>query len=133
MSMWSAVQEAIAVVAASPKFANLAAGNSYALNLSNQSGADIVAGTMTIEGADAKADDHCAPDVWAALQVVPACDAAPGTVTGPATITLSAQNPIKDKQVCAYSVECPKQFIRVAGVPAGLDAIVVLTHLKRTA
>jgi hypothetical protein len=132
MSILSAAGTVIVYNAASPKFADLAAGNAYALVLSNTTGADITAGTVTIETAAAKADDPCVPDVWAPLTVVPECDALPGSVAGPATITFSAAHPLKAGAQCQYAAPCPHQFVRMAGVPAGVDAYAVLTRLKRT-
>lgn len=132
--MWSAAGTVLAFNVLSPKFADLAAGNAYTIVLANQTAADVAAGSFTIEGANAKADDPCAPDVWAPLDVTPECDAAPGTVAGPATITLSAQNPIKANSQCSYAVPCPTQFVRVvAGGATTLDVLAVVTRLKRTA
>lgn len=133
MNMWSAAGNVLAFNVASPKFADLAPGLAYAIILSNQTAADITAGTFTIEGANAKEDDRCAPDVWAPLDVTPFCDASPGTVAGPATITITPENPIKANSQCAYSVPCPTQFMRVAGTPGSLDILAVVTRLKRTA
>lgn len=133
MSIWSAAGSVLAFNAANPKYADLAAGNKYAIILQNATVTDVTAGEFAIECADAKSDDPCAPDVWAPLDVMPACDAAPGTVAGPATISLSAQNPVKANSQCAYAVPCPKQFLRVTpGAATTLDIIVVLTSLKRT-
>lgn len=133
MSTVSAAGTYLAFNAAAPKFADLGSGHAYAITLVNSTAADITSGEFTIEAADAKADDACAPDVWGPLDVVPECTAAPGTVGGPATITLSPEHPIKANSQCSYSAACPKQFIRVAGTPGGLDIIVVVTRLKRTA
>jgi len=132
LNMWSAVGTVLAYNAASPNYADLAPGLAYALVLHNTTTSAITSGTMTMEGADARADDHCTPDIWAAIQEVPSCDVAPGTVTGPATITLSAQHPIPARSQCAYSAPCPAQFLRVTGVPAGITAIVVVTRLRRS-
>jgi hypothetical protein len=132
MSILSAAGTVAVFNAASPKFADLAAANAYAIVLSNTTGADITAGTVTIETASAKADDPCAPDTWAPLNVVPECDALPGSVAGPATITFSATHPLTDGAQCQYAAPCLNQFLRLTGVPTGVDAFVVLTRLKRT-
>jgi hypothetical protein len=132
-SMWSAAGAVIAYNAAAPKFADLAPGLAYAIVLANQTAADIAAGDFTIEGADASDDDACVPGAWAALVQEPACDSLPGTVAGPAKIVITAENPIKANSVCTYSIDCPKQFIRVSGAAGGLDILVVVTRLKRNA
>lgn len=136
MGMWSAAGAAVAWNVSSPKYANLAVGYAYAVIFSNQSGADVTTGTYTFEGADADPADPCKAGPFTALQVEPACDALPGAVVGPATITLSAQAPVKDGQQCAFSIECPKQFLRVVGPggtpPFPLDIIAVVTRLRRT-
>jgi hypothetical protein len=133
MSIDSAAGSVLAFNIATPKFADLAAGNAYAIVLVNTTAADITAGTVTIEAADAKADDPCAPDVWAPLKVIPDCDAPLGTVSTNAVITISAQHPIKAMSQCSYAIPCPKQFIRATAPPAGIDALAVVTRLKRTA
>lgn len=132
MSILSAAGTVAVFNAASPKFADLAAANAYVIVLANTTGADIVTGTVTIETANAQAGDPCVPDVWAPLTVVPECDALPGSVAGPATITFSAANPLKDGAQCQYAAACPHQFVRLTGVPVGAEAYVVLTRLKRT-
>lgn len=133
MSNVSAAGTVMAYDGVAPKFADLAFGWAHAIILNNQTDADVTAGDFTIEAADAQADDPCAPDVWAPLDVVPECTAAPGTVGGPAKITVTPQNPIKAHTQCAYAVACPKQFLRVAGAASTLDIIIVVTRLKRTA
>lgn len=133
MSIGSAAGTVLAFNIATPKFADLAAGNAYAIVLVNTTAADIEAGAITIEAADAKADDPCAPDVWGPLQVIPDCDAPMGTGTADAVITLSPEHPIKAMSQCSYAVPCPKQFIRATAPPAGIDALAVVTRLKRTA
>jgi hypothetical protein len=132
-SMWSAAGTALAFNVASPKYANLAPGLAFAIILANQTAADIAAGNFTIEGADASEDDACVPGDWAPLEQEPACDSLPGTVGGPATIVITADNPIKANSVCTYGIACPKQFIRVTGAAGGLDILAVVTRLKRNA
>ena len=132
LNMWSAAGSLLVFNAVSPKYANLLPGLAYAIILVNSTSSDITTGTVTIETANAKPDDACTPDTWAPLDGVPSCDAAPGTVVGPATIQLSAQHPLKAYTQCDYSAPCPNQFIRVSGVPAGVDAIVAVTILRRT-
>jgi hypothetical protein len=131
MGMWSNAGSVIVWNVASPKFADLAVGYAYSVILSNQTNADITTGTFTFEGADQSAADHCVPGTFAALQVFPACDALPGAVTGPATITLTPASPIRAGQQCAFAIECPKQFLRVVGTPGGLDIMAVVTRLRR--
>src|SRR5262245_56644567 len=117
---------------ASPKYADVSLGYAYSIILSNQTGADITSGTLTIETAPPSANDPCVPGTFAPLQVEPQCNSAPGTVTGPATITITAQNPIKAGAQCAFMAPCPDKFIRVAGTPpVGLDILAVVTRLKR--
>jgi hypothetical protein len=131
--MWSAAGAVAAWNVATPKFANLAVGYAYAVIFGNQSVSDITSGTYTFEGADASPADACLPGTFAALQTTPACDALPGTVVGPATITFSAAAPLRAGQMCSFAIECPKQFLRVAGAPVGgMDIIAVVTRLRRT-
>jgi len=132
LNMLSGAGTYLAFNAVSPKYADLLPGLQYGITLVNTTANDITTGTIAIEGADALPDDQCTPGTFAALQGVPTCDAAPGTVAGPATIVLSAQNPIRAHSQCAYSVPCPQQFLRLTGVPAALDAIVVVSALRRT-
>jgi hypothetical protein len=52
---------------------------------------------------------------------------------GDASITLSAQNPIKAGTQCAVAVECPKQFVRIFSQGAtNLELLAVVTRLRRT-
>jgi hypothetical protein len=52
---------------------------------------------------------------------------------GDASITLSAQAPMKAHSQCAIAVPCPKQFIRIFSQGAtNLDLLAVITRLKRT-
>jgi hypothetical protein len=115
----------------SPKYADLANAMAFAIVLNNTTGTDITSGTITIETAHAKADDFCAPDGWAPLRIEPDCAAAPGTVAGPATIEFSEQHPLKAGASCSYGLPCPEQFVRVTGVPSGVDAIAVIPNLRR--
>lgn len=116
---------------AAPKWANLTAGYRYTIILSNQTANDITAGTITIEGAEASPDDPCQPgDTWNPLQVLPECSMPPGTPSQEAQVTFSATNPIKAYGQCQYAVACPTPFVRVSGVPAGVDAIAVVSDLK---
>jgi len=132
LNMWSGAGTFIAFDAKSPKYADLAPGLAYAIQLINTSSNDVVSGTVTIEVADAKPDDPCTPDTWSALEAVPTCDSAPGTVAGAATIAFSTQYPLKAYSQCGYAAPCPKQFLRISGVPTGVDSIVVVNRLKRT-
>jgi len=132
LNMWSAAGRQLVFNAISPKFADLLPGLTYSLVLVNSSSSDITTGTITIETADAKVDSPCEPDVWAPLDAVPTCDALPGTVAGAAKIVLSAQNPLKAYTQCGYAFPCPNQFLRVSGVPTGVDAIVIVDRLRRT-
>jgi hypothetical protein len=52
---------------------------------------------------------------------------------GDASITLSAQAPIKAHSQCAIAVACPKQFVRIFSQGAtNLDLLAVVTRLRRT-
>jgi len=132
LNMWSAAGQYLAWVISDTKYADLAPGLSYGITLVNSTASDVTSGTITLQGADAKPDDPCAPDVWAALQTVPGCEGVvEGTVTGPATITFTPQHPLKAHSQCTYSAPCPQQFLRATGIPSSVDAIVVVTRLKR--
>lgn len=132
MGMWSNAGAVAVWNVVSPKYANIAVGYAYSVVFSNQSGADVTAGTYALEGADADPTDHCRPGPFTPLQTTPACDALPGAVAGPATITFSAQAPIKNEQQCAFAVDCPKQFLRVvAPATPPLDVLAVVTRLRR--
>lgn len=115
-----------------PKYADLLPGLAYSITVSNSTGADITSGTLTIEGADAREDDPCAPDAFSPVDELPNCDEAPGTVIGPARIQFTPENPLRVGQKCQYAIPCPPQFIRIADAPAGVDVGVVLTRLRRT-
>lgn len=128
----SAVGTVLAFNVASPKFADLGPGYAYAIVLSNQTATDVTTGTFTVEGANAKSDDPCAPDTWAPLKVEPDCAPPLGASAPNAVITISASNPVKAMTQCAYAVPCPKQFVRVAGTAGTLDILCVVTRLKRT-
>jgi len=132
LNMWSAASNYLAFVVSATKYADLLPGLSYGVTLINTTAADVASGTITLEAADALPDDACKPGTFAALAGVPQCDAAPGTVAGPATIQLTPQNPIRAYSQCTYAFACPNQFLRVTGVPASLDAVVVVTRLRRT-
>lgn len=123
----------LAFNALNPKFADVSTGNAYSVILANQTAADVTTGTYTIETADPVAGaDPCVPGPWAPIQVAPDCAALPGAVAAPATITLSAQSPIKANSQCAFAAPCPGKFVRVTGPGTGntLDALVVMTRLK---
>jgi len=121
--------------ALSPNWADISAGYAYAVILVNQTDADITAGEFTIQAAPALPDDACKPDdtKWADIDVLPGCDDAPGTVSVPAKITLSATTPLKAHSQCAYSVPCPTgQFVRVVATGGtGVGVFVVVTRLRR--
>jgi hypothetical protein len=52
---------------------------------------------------------------------------------GDASITLSAQNPIKAHSICQVAVACPKQFVRIFSQGAtNLELLVAVTRLRRT-
>lgn len=52
---------------------------------------------------------------------------------GDASITLSAQNPIKAHSVCQIAVACPKQFVRILSQGAtNLELLAAVTRLRRT-
>jgi hypothetical protein len=122
----------LAFNAQSPKFADVSLAYAYSIIFANQTAADVAAGTFTIETADpVEGADPCVPGPWAPIQVWPDCAALPGAVAGPATITLSAQNPIKANSQCAFAAPCPGKFVRVVGGVTTLDIIAVLTRLKR--
>jgi|GEM_PF-2269344 len=131
-NMWSGASSFLAYVAASPKYADLGPGLIYAIVLSNTTAADVTSGTVGIEAADARADDACTPDTWGPLPFIPPCDAPAGTNLGNAVIALSPQQPIRAHSQCSFSLPCPKQFMRLTGVPASLDAIIVVGRLRRT-
>jgi len=132
LNMWSGAGTYLAYVISATKYADLLPGLQYGITLTNSTATDVTSGTITLEGADALPDDQCTPGTFAALPGVPMCDAPPGSVAGPATIVLSAQNPIKAHSQCTFAFACPQQFLRATGVPASLDAIVVVTRLRRT-
>jgi len=123
--------------AKSPNWADIGPGYAYAVVLANQTAADIADGDFTIQSAKPSASNPCAPDAatWADVQVQPECDAAPGSVAGPAKIVLSAQAPLKAHSQCQYSVPClTGQFIRVvqsATGGVGVGVFVVVTRLRR--
>lgn len=132
LNMRSAAGKFLAYPAASPNYADLSNGMGYGIALVNTTAADITSGTVTISAADALPDDHCTPGTFGPLPAVPPCDAPPGTDAGNAVIMITAANPIRAHSQCTYSAPCPKQFLQVAGVPAGVTAIVVVTPLRRT-
>jgi hypothetical protein len=133
MSGYSGVGYFAGGICADPKWVDVSVGLVWAVLLHNGSGADITTGTVHIQTASALANDPCSPDpaTWADLALYPECSSDPNAVTTPATITFSATNPLKDKATCEYSAECPKQFIKVTGAPTGVDAICVVSRLKR--
>jgi hypothetical protein len=52
---------------------------------------------------------------------------------GDASITLSAQNPIKARSTCQIAVSCPKQFVRILSQGAtNLELLAVVARLRRT-
>jgi hypothetical protein len=52
---------------------------------------------------------------------------------GDASITLSAQNPIKAHSQCQIAVACPKQFVRIFSQGAtSLELLAVVTRLRHT-
>jgi hypothetical protein len=122
----------LAFNALNPLFADVSLGYAYSIILVNQTAADVVTGTFTIETADpVPGADPCVPGPWAPLQVWPDCAALPGAAAGPATITLSAQSPVKANSQCAFAAPCPGKFLRVDGPVGGtLEVIVVMTRLK---
>jgi hypothetical protein len=132
MSGFSAAGSAMLYNVASPLWADLSGGYSYTVAVTNQTAADIVAGTFALEEADADAADPCIPGAFTAVQVQPECDDPPGTAAAPAVLTLSAQAPLKAHSQCQFAAPCTKQFVRVVvtgGVGAGVLAAV--TRLKR--
>jgi len=132
VNMWTGAGSFLAYVGASPKYADLGPGLVYCISLVNTTASDVTSGTIGIETADALPDDHCTPGTFAPLPFIPPCDAPAGTNFGNAVITLSAQHPIRAHSQCAFSVPCPQQFMRLTGVPASLDAIIVVGRLRRT-
>jgi len=131
MSM-SAAGTVIAFNVASPKYADIGQGHAYAIILSNQTNADVAAGTFTVEGADPDPNDPCIPGTFAPLKVEPECSPPLGAGAPNAVITLSAEAPVRAMSQCAFAVACPKPFVRVAGTPGTLDILAVVTRLKRT-
>ena len=131
-NVWSGASSFLAYLAASPNYADLGPGLIYAIVLQNPGSTDVTTGTVAIEAADAKPDDPCTPDTWAPLPFIPPCDAPAGTNLGNAQIVLSAQQPIRARSQCSFSLPCPRQFLRLTGVPSGLNAIVVVGRLRRT-
>lgn len=132
LNVYSAAEQVTAWLLTGGSFGDLENALAYAIVLQNQTTDDITSGTMTIETASAQQNNPCEPDTWAPLETIPTCDALPGTVGGPATIELSPEYPIAAMSQCAYAAPCPGQFVRVSGVPAGLNAILVVTRFRRT-
>lgn len=125
--MWSAAGDVLAFNAASPNYADLSPGLAYAILVSNNSDTELEV-DMTVEGADAQADNYCVPDTWAPLDPVADCSV---VVAGPATPPVKIVDTIPARTVCAYAAPCPKQFIRVTGAPADASVTVVVTRLRR--
>lgn len=134
MNMSSSAGRVEAYDAQSPNWADLSGGYEYCIVLRNQTDTDITAGTMDIECAQPRADDHCQPDTWGPLEEPIGCVSITSNSFAPqqARIELSAEFPIKAYSQCAFSAPCPCPFIRVDNVPSGLSAIVVVGRLKRT-
>jgi hypothetical protein len=132
MNVWSNAGRALGMNVLSPRYVDIGPFLEYSIFLYNYTANDITAGELTIQCAHAKADDPCEPDVWADLDAIPECTAAPGTVAGPAKIVLSATHPIKAKTGCWYAAPCPCQFLRVTGSVTGLDVTAVLTRPRRS-
>lgn len=134
LNMFSLVQNFLAFPIESPEFADLAQGHSYAIVISNTTAADITSGSIILEGADAKADNPCEPDVWSPLDPVAGCAPIVSGIpdTPPVRIEPSPERPIRAHSICMYATPCPAQFLRVTGVPAGCHAWVVIGNLRRT-
>lgn len=134
LNMWSGVRDQAYFQGAAPGWANLIVGYQYAIAIMNSTDADITTGTIVVMGADADPADPCKPDVFAPLEPVQDCQPIiTGVPYGPEVqITISADRPIPARGVCAFAAPCPKQFMQVAGVPAGCVAVIGVTRLRRT-
>jgi len=133
MNMWSNVNDVVVMGVVAPAYANLALAYAYSVALINTTNAEIDSGTIIFEGADADPDNPCEPDVFAPLE--PVADCGP-IVTGVPYSTnveyeITPERPIPAYGSCNVSVPCPRQFLQVSGLPAGVIAVVVLTRLRR--
>ena len=134
MSIMSAAGQQMLFPGISPAFADLSFGYTYAVAVINNTTADITDGTFTIEDADASAADPCVPDdaTWAEIPVEPECDALPGSVVGPATITYTPEVPLPAMGQCQYAVPCVRRFLRVVGAAGAAQIVTIVARLKRT-
>lgn len=134
LNVWSGVRNLLAFNIESPNYADISLGFEYAIALMNSTAADITTGTVILEGAEAQHDNPCEPDTFHPLD--PVADCGP-IVTGvpytpPVQIDITPERPIPARGVCLYAAPCPLQFLRVTGVPAGVNAIVIITRLRRS-
>jgi hypothetical protein len=135
MSIMSAAGQQLLFPGFSPKWADLSFGYTYAVVLSNNTGADVTDGTFTIQDTKASDADPCLPDdaLWADIPVEPECDALPGSVVEPAIIRYTPEVPLPNGAQCQYAVPCVRQFLRVvASGGAGVDSVTIVARLKRT-
>lgn len=129
LNMFSGVGRAVVFAAVAPAYANLAVGYAYALHLINTTAAEIKAGNIAVKTAPASDDDPCVPGTWAPMEGVPVC----GDSASPGDVVVDLANlPIPAGGQCAISWPCPDQFVQVDALPAGIQAVIVVTSLRRT-
>lgn len=133
LNVWANTGKAIPQVATAPGFANLIFGFEYSVALINTTANEIDSGTVTFENADAKDDNPCEPDTWEPMEPIAGCGPIVTGVpeVGPVKYEITAENPIPPYGACMIAAPCPKQFIRVTGVPAGAQAMVIITRPRR--
>lgn len=133
LNVWSNTSKYIPQVATAPGFANLLFGFEYGVSLINTTDQPITSGTITFEEADAKPDNQCEPDVWAPMEPIAGCGAIVTGVpdVGPVHYEITPERPIPPYGACNVAAPCPKQFLRVTGLPAGVEAMVVITRPRR--
>jgi hypothetical protein len=129
--MWNGT-DVLEFGAVSPAYADLSAGYAYALVLRNTTASDITSGTILFECAQSSPENFCVPGPWGPLPAVALCPDGFGSDPGQARIELSAAKPIPANSQCSMAAPCPCHFLRVSGVPAGLNASIVVSRLKRT-
>jgi len=118
----------------SPDYADIGIGNEYSIVVFNTTAEDITTGTIEFENADADPNNPCAPGEWFPIDPVAGCGPIVTGVpyTGPVTVEITPERPIRARASCQYAVPCPRQFIRVTAAPAGTWVALVITRLRRT-
>lgn len=134
VNVWNNINAHVSLPVADPNYIDVAIGYAYSFTVANTTGADITSGVIELWDADADPNDPCKPDTFEPMQPVAGCTPIVSGVPeeGPVTITLSPELPIPAHSSCVFSAPCPRQFVQIRGLPAGVEAWATVSSLKRT-